>query len=194
MNIKISKGNTKIGEVANLSLPPVKTCEAGLPCHEDCYAKRTYDRWDTVRNAWDNNLKMWKRDPDEFERQVIEWIHENKPCKFRWHVGGDIIDQSYLNMIIRVAINHKDTKFLVYTKKHHLDFSRTFSVENLTVVLSMWPGMDDIPDDMMLPKAWLISDEYQMPDEYFRCTGKCDECGVCWKLTKLNLDVAFKKH
>lgn len=67
MKLHISNGNTKLGQVPNISFPPVKTCRKKVPCAKDgCYALKFYRMWPAVKNAWDENYKLYKKDPAQF--------------------------------------------------------------------------------------------------------------------------------
>ena len=197
MKLTISVGNSKIGQVPNISLPPGESCVKGVPCLTDgCYAMKSYRMYPNVRTAWNGNLELWQEAPQEFEKRLIESLGGLYTSRFRWHVGGDIPDQAYLDMMIRVA-NHFSSplSFLVFTKRYHLDYSKV--PLNLHVVLSAWPGLD-MPEriDSKTPIAWLSSDLRRSVDQcHIQCPGSCSECDyTCWVGLDSGMDVVFNKH
>ena len=40
MKVSISKGNSKMGAIPSVSLPPITTCAAGCTCAKKCYAAK----------------------------------------------------------------------------------------------------------------------------------------------------------
>ena len=55
--VSISNGNSKMGKIPSVSLPPILTCPKGTPCAKRCYAKRIYNRYPSVKNAYDKELE-----------------------------------------------------------------------------------------------------------------------------------------
>lgn len=49
--ISISNGNSKMGLIKSVSLPPVVTCAKGCPCANDCYAVKLQRIYKTVKSA-----------------------------------------------------------------------------------------------------------------------------------------------
>lgn len=91
--VKISYGNSKIGRIANISLPPIMSCPKDVPCSIGCYALKSYRLYENVRKAWDWNLKLLKDDPYDYFGSLIDQLKRKKQLKrFRWHVSGDIVD------------------------------------------------------------------------------------------------------
>jgi len=197
--IHVSRNNSKLGKVYNLSLPPVITCEPGVTCAKLCYAMKFYRLWPSVRDAWNANFVAWSQYPSEFCDEVIR-VSRRIPegpsglRLFRWHVGGDIPSQEYFRMMCEVAENCPDVKYLAYTKRTSLDFSE--KPGNLTVVLSHFPGFSPRNPEN-LPTAHVFHpDSVGIPRNAFPCGSageKCDTCAVCWRL-QANQAVAFKLH
>jgi hypothetical protein len=191
MKLHISKGNMKLGNIPNLSLPPIETCAPHLPCFEKCYARKAYRCYPSARSAWDENLKLWQASPSRFILELSSWLSDNKPKYFRWHVGGDIPDEMYLKMMIAVAEVFRETKFLAYTKKLEL-FAHVHLPDNLMVILSRWP--DDKFGGSWHRQAWMLNPEHpdtRIPETVFECPGTCDNCKFCFDGQG---DVVFKKH
>lgn len=102
MKVKISLGNTKMGKIPSISLPPIKSCGNCSKCSKHCYAKKAYLQYKNTRDAYDRNLAILKNDPQDYFHQIREFINKsynkNKPIPcFRWHVAGDILDLNYFD-------------------------------------------------------------------------------------------------
>ena len=117
----------------------------------------------------------------------------------------------------RIIHKHPDTLFFCFTKQwdivreymksHHL-------MPNFTIILSAWVPNGDIktwcpPGDLLakLPVAWVVdkdnAEQYstlaknigvERIGKIRKCSGKCDECGMCFHLRKSNGDVLFGLH
>jgi len=201
LNVKISKGNSKMGEVMSVSLPPILSCGKALPCFKGCYADKLSRLRPVVKAAWANNWKMVMTDRDRYMAQIHVVIAVGKPPLFRWHVAGDIPDFAYLADLRLIATWTPDTNHLVFTKKY--DLVRLLSEkhmdlpENLSIVLSMWPGLE-IPGGLTrrYPKAWMRdkrNPDNRIPEDAKECDGGCETCGLCWKM-KDGESVVFTKH
>jgi len=198
----VSKGNIKLDQTRNLSLPPTFTC-SDLPCYrQGCYALKAYRRYPSVREGWWKNLTHYVNNPDGFFKMVTEKLQRAKKNTnfFRWHTGGEITDQKYLNGMFEVARNIPKTHFLVFTKKYFLDFSQC--PENLEIIPSSWPGVK-IPHkklrDQGLSIAWMQDgkDNRRIRENKrnsFECPGDCSRCRVCWFASRNGRDIIFKKH
>jgi hypothetical protein len=194
--LTISKGNSKIGAVPNISLTPGKSCQPGVPCFYDgCYAVQPYRQYPATREAWDGNLELWESNPNQFEIGLVDFLAKKPVERFRYHVGGDIPDQSYLWMMSTIAWNFQGTKFLAFTKKYDLDFEGI--PDNLVVVLSAWPGLAfPYGKPGNLPSAWLAEDPRAPLDQvHIRCPGNCGECSYsCWDALCKGMFVIFDRH
>lgn len=201
MKVHVSKGNTKLGAaIPNISLAPVASCPKGAPCAKDCYAMQAYRQYPRTRRAWEENFELAKADPKEFFRQVSEWLARKKkaPEFFRIHVAGDIFSDEYMVELCLFVASWPGIKFLAFTKQHKraIVFKSACRVpENMTVVLSAWPGMPMPEDRAGLPVAWMQDGlETRVPADAIYCPGGCDGCGMCWQLPQLGRDVVFNKH
>lgn len=193
MELKISKGNNKIGKVPNLSFPPGKSCtpDAQVNCLiNGCYAARSYLLYPNVRQAWTSNWELWKYEPARFKEDLYDYLAKNSPKRFRYCVGGDMPDEDFYYMAEDIAEDFPLTQFLVYTKNYEWDYSN--KPDNLTVVLSVWPSMD-LPKNRELPWAWLEEDIRRNVPFHFTCPGGCEDCDhFCWSNTAA--DIVFPKH
>ena len=200
--VSISKGNSKMGAVPSISLPPIVTCPAGCPCAKKCYAAKICRLRSGVRAAYDRNLEIYRNDPAAFEMQV-----KAAACVtrfFRWHVSGDIPNMDYLKMMARIARELPGTKFLAFTKRYSIvnDWISANGPlpENLQIVFSLWDSAWNVrvhnPHD--LPLAAVIFRDVEPPVEYTKiCPGNCVECAArgigCWELKKGEV-IAFHEH
>ncbi len=182
--ITITESNSKLGFTANYSLPPLITCIDNAPCEKRCYARKLYQRRrKTLGIVWEKNLRTYHNNSELFFQSISKWIEIKQPRFFRFHVGGDIPNQDYLNGMKQLAKQHKRTKFLTYTKRYELDFRRLPS--NLIIIFSMWPNWNVTPPIATMPKSWLNTD-LRKPKKAFNCTKAkmCDECRYCWNIKK----------
>jgi hypothetical protein len=197
MEIHTSKGNMKIGNTMNISLPPIKTCRKKAPCAKLCYAIKAYNGYakTTCKPNYDENLTFYKRDPEGYFQAISSEIEKNKPDFFRFHCAGDIPDLAYLGFMVKLATKFPNTKFLAFTKQYETvaAFKAKFPT-NLSIVLSGWPGLP-LVNPKKLPVAYMNDGtEDRIKESDIHCPGKCDSCGMCWSLKKLGLNVWFKKH
>ena len=192
--MSVSEGNSKIGKVANVSLPPVRSCGNCEGCWEECYARPAYRQYPSTKASWDDNWRMVCTDRPAYWRMIREYIERKAPTLFRWHVAGDIPDQGYLDEMVVIAKQYPKTKFLVFTKMYGLEYTGAIACENLSVVLSAWPGQK-IQRTLELPVAWMQDGtETRIPKDAIECSGHCDDCGMCWSLAELGRDVYFHIH
>lgn len=154
---------------------------------------RLYKRNKDVTTAWSNNLRYLQEDRDGFFADILRAIHRRKRLSFfRWHVSGEIPDQDYFYRMAHVAVNAPDVHFLVFTKRHELDY--TGCPSNLSVVASMWPGWGDA--NLHLPKFWVQDGfEWRIPPTARWCSGDCVTCRDCWFMRDRGIsDIAIRKH
>jgi hypothetical protein len=185
MKLSISPGNSKIGRTPNISLPPHTTCELDAPCRKDCYANHhAYKLYRQTKTAWDRNLAVWENNPEDYETQLRDYLSgrffKDGTRYFRWHVGGDIPDQSYARMVETVAEVFPETEFLIYTRRDWLDkpVGQQFP-RNLHVMRSQWIGEEVHTTErrfIVLPKGEPV------PADGLLCPGLCEECRACWWL------------
>lgn len=198
MKTKISNGNSKVGRIPNLSLTPGRSCspEACKTCLSGgCYAMKSYRQYKNVRAAWDTNTELALNDLATMERDLTAYFGSMvAPRFFRLHVGGDFISREYAEMWARVAAAAPSTNFLAFTKQwdhvRGIEFPGNFSL-----VLSAWPGTE-IPADLRerYSVAWLDDGSEEIPASAMECPGNCETCGACWGLSRMGIDVRFRKH
>lgn len=200
--VSISRGNNKMGAIPSVSLPPIITCPAGAPCAKKCYAAKLCRLRPSVRKAYENNLEAWKNDPAAYELQVKAAASMTR--FFRFHVSGDIPSTEYLEMMVRIALELPNTRFLAFTKQYaivnnYINIAGALP-ENLQIIFSLWDSTWNIrvhnPHD--LPLSAVIFKDRKPPVEYTKiCGGNCTECAMqgvgCWEL-KAGDTIAFYEH
>ena len=192
--VKISQGNTKMGKIPSVSLPPIKSCINCDSCARDCYALKAYRLYKNTRVAYDHNFDLARDDSAEYFNGIRSYLTKKKPSFFRWHVSGDIISQSYLNNMVKVALEYPEITFLAFTKHFRLDYRKV--PNNLSIVFSMWPGMKKpVHKTGVSGFAWMQDGtEKRCPRGAIECPGNCETCGMCFQIAKIGGHVVFKKH
>lgn len=199
MGVSISRGNSKMGEIRSVSLPAIVTCD-GLPCSKKCYAYRIERRRPSVHKAYQNNLDILNNDPDTYWREVEAAIMMSR--FFRFHVSGDIPDQTYAIRMIQTAKRNPHCQILCFTKKYEL-INKLLSVGwtipcNLHIIFSAWKNVD-MNNAHKLPEAHVKYKDGSTTarDDAFLCKGNCASCAMagegCWVL-KSGQQIVFNEH
>lgn len=196
--VSISKGNSKMGFIPSVSLPPVKTCKNCQTCAKKCYARKLYNLYPSVKTAYDNNLEIATTDRAEYFRQIESTARLT--TFFRWHVSGDILDTDYLDRMNKLARTCKGTRFLAFTKNYGVVndyYANHRKPANLQIVFSMPFDGATIDNPHRFPTANVILKGNEPDKNWKVCGGNCTECackGVgCWELKK-NETIAFYEH
>lgn len=197
---KLSKGNSKIGNIMNISLTPIKSC-IGLEnvCAKDCYAMKAYKQYPNTRKAWDANYIMATDFPELFFLHIHNELCKYKGKYFRWHVAGDFLSREYYARCCKLALEFPQIRFLAFTKQYdivnYFADKKMIPSENFNVVFSSWPAYKmDNPHNF--PVAWMNDKagvEDRIPADSFVCPGSCDECYACWGFGK-GQSVVFTQH
>ena len=195
--VSISKGNSKMGFIPSVSLPPIITCAQGCTCAKKCYAAKLCRIYANTRKAYARNLDILKNDMDNYFIQVKAAAMVTK--YFRFHVSGDIPDMNYLDRMVKLAQELPGTTFLAFTKQYNFvnNFLEYAQIpDNLKIIFSAWPGME-MKNQHNLPVAHVIFKGSEPADDWKICGGNCSECacrGVgCWELKK-GEHIAFYEH
>ena len=202
MTVSISKGNTKMGAIPSVSLPPVVTCPKGAPCAGKCYAAKLCRIYPSVRKAYQNNLDILGEDWGEYWRQVRAAVAMTK--YFRFHVSGDIPNAAYFKEMVITARQNPGTQILAFTKRygivnHYIDVFGNLPA-NLRLIFSRWDSAWNvhIHNPHNLPMSAVIFKGISNQTEFDKiCGGNCTACacqGVgCWEL-KNGETIAFYEH
>ena len=70
LKVSISKGNSKMGDIPSVSLPPCTTCNPEAPCFKKCYAVKIQRLYKTVKTAYENNLEILKNSGKPFTIRI----------------------------------------------------------------------------------------------------------------------------
>jgi len=222
MKLAIATGNTKLGKVHNISLPPCSSCHPDIPCATLCYARKAWIQYPSTRAAWTQNWNAWQANQMGYMETIANYCATKRVERFRWHVAGDVPDKAYLNGMILVAQCNPDTQFLFFTKRPDL-LVNTRLASNLRPVISMWPGVlrhfrqtmlifAALPNEEIVrglqrlaPLAWMnpakpTEDTWYNTEvdivartEGLECSGRCDECFMCWYMEPES-SVVFHQH
>ena len=188
-NVSISKGNSKMGRIASVSLPAGVTCNPSAPCYKACYARRLAARRQNVRDSYQRNWEVYQKHPDIYKLQVKAAAATQR--FFRYHVSGDIPDMDYLRMMVEIARELPHTNFMAFTKQYGLVnewiAENGFLPQNLQILFSVWRGFD-CPNPYNLPEAHVAYRDgfHTARPNAYHCHKNCTECCLmgegCWNL------------
>lgn len=200
------RDNSKLKGIPAWNLLPGYTCSPAACAHcmqDGCYAVKNccchgYDMESNYcMRAWIENTAFAMNHLYRLEKLLDEFLTSKKPELFRIHSAGDFFSVEYARMWRRVAFRHPETRFLAFTKQfdiiRHVHF---YKLDNFEMVLSGWTGIS-IPDDLRKHYrcAWCNDgQEKRIPADAIKCPGSCNDCRVCWFLSRLGKDSYFDKH
>lgn len=202
LHISISRGNSKMGAIPSLSLPPVKTCSprAVAVCGRKCYVRRYVARRKSVREAYDRNLYLLQNDPDKFWREVNGAVAMT--THFRLGVSGDIPNLDYLVHMAEIAEKNTHCQILCFTKQYDIVNAYVTThcnlPENLHIIFSAWKGLE-MNNPFHFPEAHVFFKDgtTTAKDGARYCSGNCYDCAMtdsnCWSL-KNDEQIIFKEH
>lgn len=197
--LSISKGNSKLGAIPSVSLPAVLTCRH-CACQSKCYARKLERIRPSVANAYRNNLKVLQENPDTYWREVEAAIMMSR--FFRFHVSGDIPDETYFIRMVEVARRNPHCQILCFTKKYEIVNDAVAGgceiPNNLHIIFSAWVGLQMV-NPFSFPEAhvrYRDGSTTAAPDA-LACGGNCTECAIteggCWTLQEGG-QVVFDEH
>lgn len=200
--MKISLTNSKLGDkIPSLNLPTT-VCRANAPCKKGCYAMKGNWLFKNVVTSLQSNLDHFLRDPEGFFDEIIDYINNDDITYkfFRWFSSGDIVNETFLKGMVRVAKKCKQTKFLCFTKKYELinEYLNVAELpKNLKIVLSAWDKDFKVENLHNLPMTYInFKDQTRnadIPEFAIPCVGTCSKCKACWSLKK-GQSVYFNQH
>jgi hypothetical protein len=184
--ISISSGNSKMGAVPSVSLPPVTTCRPGAPCAKGCYACKLCKRRKNVRNAYARNLDILNSDPESYFRQLDGALKMAR--YFRVHVSGDVPNADYFARLVAVVAANPHCKVLMFTKQYEIvnEYADHNEIPaNFQILFSNW-GEWKCENPHNFPTAEVVFKGQTPADSWKVCGGNCADCacrGVgCWEL------------
>lgn len=190
-HVVVSTGNNKLGDVANVSLPPIITCGSGCKsCKSYCYAVRLYlkfgfDRKDKKLNPWLLNYAIFLSDPERYFNEISHQVFNHR--FFRWHTSGDIVSLEYFKGMVKVAVENQHCQFLAFTKQY--DIVNTYISQggiipsNLHILFSASPEVNMF-NPYNLPECHINFENSELntfkgcTGKVFHCGGNCTECIV----------------
>lgn len=210
--VTISEGNRKLGDIPSVSFLPQMTCgrHCGVPllCMADCYAMKMQG-YTSVAPSWKQNFEVYSGAPACYWDAIETYLERRNPARFRWHVGGDIPDETHLRGVLRIADRHPRTRFRLFTKAYNLLPPRHPSLKNLRIGISHWPGMENprIQELEGYTHSWLVPNpksravmagrladaKYKIPKRASACPGSCESCTKCWTM-RAGSHVKFEQH
>lgn len=200
MKVTISPGNSKMGEIKSISLPPGVTCKHDCECYIKCYARRLMAFRKSVAQSYERNLKVLLREPETYWREVEIAIKTSR--LFRFHVAGDILDGDYFLKMVGVADRNPHCDILCFTKQYEIVNAAIDNgvklPSNLHILFSAWRNME-MKNPYNLPEAHVhYRDGFTTAREDAKpCGGNCTECSVhnggCWTL-KRGEQVVINEH
>lgn len=208
------RANSKLKTIAAWNLLPVVTC-GGKKC-PGCYAVKNClcHGGDMEKNpclkAWAENTAFMfecerNKDYTPFIEKMSEYLEKYDGAFFRIHASGDFFSVLYLAAWAEIVQRFPHIRFLAFTKqfrtleKYDAAYTPMWTVGNISVLLSMWPGVE-IPAGLShYRRAWVQDGtETRIPKKAFHCPGDCSTCNagipICWVLSQLSEDVYFSKH
>lgn len=173
--IHVSQGNSKIGNVPSISfMPDGETCRRNAVCRNHCYGRNLIKFRPSLAKNLRENEAAWKASKEVFENQLRSHLILSSNRFFRYFVFGDIPDYSFYVMMIRLADEFENIKFMGYTS--HIDLNY-YSAPNLVLRSSIWPN-DTVKTERYYHSANIV----KTPTGFnFLCPGSCPKCGfTCW--------------
>lgn len=205
----ISRKNSKIGNIYNISLVPILSC--GHMCHAIGCALYCYARYSVLggggyngstMKAWCRNLVQARYNPEKYFSDVVKAMRKAAKTDlplFRWHVGGEILDYNYLLNMAICAKTVRNCRSLCFTTRYDLvrQYLNEYGAfpENLVIILSAGPDGKPVPGFENLPCTTIILKGSDVPDYVtYRCPGKCELCKQhCW-FAKPGECIGFDEH
>ena len=191
-NISIGKGNLKLGNIKNFSLPSGISCPGKSVWCKNCYAEKYEKRYKNCLVAYGRNLKLSRQ--SSFSNLVIGQLKSTKGFNVRIHPSGDFYSQEYINDWIKICKKLNDHNFWCYTRSWvvpelFIKLKELNKLKNIQIFLSTDPTMD-LPDYENFRIAFVEDDKRKnglicLHDSGMRKS--CDECGYCFKNKKGNI-------
>jgi hypothetical protein len=195
--IKVSKGNAKLGALANWSLPAGLTCPGASDyCAIICYAKKGFFNMPRVRNAYDSNFEASQH--PEFVPAMIQAITDINDDKFRMHASGDFYSVAYIESWQKIARALPHVTFFGYTRSWNVPglvnaLEALRALPNVQLFASLDDSMPDAPEGWRI--AYMEGDTRHKGMVCLEQVGKkpdCASCGYCF--IKQAGHVEFIKH
>ena len=190
--IMVRSGNTKLGNIANISKDAGTCGSLAKYCREFCYMGSAY--YQSMKHLVSSHRRngdifreiderdMWK----QFVFDMSSFIIKKNLHYFRIDVNGDLVSERELFAWIDVARVCASTKFWLPTKRYYWLNEGTVSqinrTPNLHVGVSVFFNMPDevieLARKTKLPVAYAgMKNRYS----FKKCEKACDECLYCYE-------------
>lgn len=200
LHVYFAKGNTKTGAaVPSVSLIPVYNCTNCTQCSGLCYDLRNDCCYPGCRDKRAVNAAILEADPERYFKEINDGVKTFR--FFRWHIGGDIVNDYYLKKMVWVAEENPHCEFLAFTKSfdvvnNYLDVSKFPG--NLHIIFSAWVGLEmDNRHNLPTSNPLFFDGSTTAHDGAKYCSGNCTECARagegCWVM-KNGDEVIFPAH
>jgi hypothetical protein len=155
----LSKNNSKLGKMLNLSLVPVRDCGDCSACAQDCYAVKAFRQYPATRALWTANGDLWRADTTAAVNAMyreLQGMTSSARTVVRLFVAGDILSQDMLDGLSDIARAFPLSIFFGFTKmSDRLSFADCPS--NLRWIHSQWEGRTVTATDSDR-RAWIVGD------------------------------------
>lgn len=199
-----SNAISKTGKcILTASFPVGETCRKDAPCYKRCYGRKGHMRCSSYMKSMQENLRLYQMNPEYYYVLISSELTMIPYKYFRWFVTGDMPDGAFLEQIaVRLAIEHPNTQFLMFTKK--FEYVNSFLERgkqipsNLNVVFSAWGNfLPENPYNLPVSYVRFLANDKEtnenIPADAKECSGKCYNCMDCWNL-RYGESVVFNRH
>jgi hypothetical protein len=118
----LSPGNSKLGKrrrIWTFSLPSRTSCPGRSPlCERLCYSARIEERWPSVRQRYERNLRLSRR--QDFATRIVAFLVCRRIQIVRLHIGGDFPNPGYAGKWLAVMRQLPSVRFYFYTRSWRL--------------------------------------------------------------------------
>lgn len=201
IHVYIAKGNQKTGAaVPSVSLIPIFNCRNCAACQDKCYDLRNDCCYPGCADKRAMNAAILEMDRARYFREINDAVKAFR--FFRWHIGGDIVDDDYLFWMTLIASINPHCKFLCFTKSfdivNNYMMNGGFLPDNLQIIFSNWVGQkENNPFNFPTSNPLFLDGTTTAHDGAYWCSGNCTECAKenakCWSL-KPGEEVIFPIH
>lgn len=198
IKVHIAKGNRKVGRVRNVSLMSRICCGNCKTCDHYCYDIKAALQYENVMRARAENTALAYRDLKEYFDQIAQGLSDKAKVKaFRFHVGGEILSEEYLEGMVETARKRPGWRIWTYTKMHDLVngyIAKGGNIpENLTIMYSK-DATAVVNNPYGMPEAYTVVTGDTEEGHGFKCPGNCEICLETGRGCPFGESVYFLEH